>query len=129
MDLTDIFGSEIRVTPLPRSSQRQRKGFAGAHGITSLNLGTRGYGLMITGTLRTTGASYTIARQNMMAAITAIQAYTTADAADYTYYGDTYGNLEFDNFKIIPDGSGKGLHFTSTGQITVKFKCTARGLL
>ncbi len=130
-DLTTIFGNEIVVSPQPRHIDRQYTGIAGAHGLLSMHLGTRGCQIVITGTLAATGANYAAARVNLQAFIDSIEAYTYPGvAADtYTFMSDTFYNVLFDKFQIIPDREGKIYHYTSTGYVTCRFICYLRQLL
>jgi len=112
-DLNTIFGSELKVGLQPRNADRQYVGFPGAHGVTSMHLGTRGRQLVITGTIRTA------TRALCQAAVNAIELYTWADAADYTYKGEIYSNIVFGPFRLIPD-RGKFFHFTA-GSVFCQF--------
>lgn len=94
--LTSIFGSEISVTPEAQRYMRQYAGFAGAHGVTAMHLGTRGRVIWITGRLRQTGATYAIARANLEYAIGLIEAWGNNPMADYTYGNVTYQDCVFD---------------------------------
>ncbi len=102
MDLTTIFGSDITVTVQPRKADRQFVGFSGANGMTSMNLGTRGRQITVTGRLYAAGANYNAARANLQAVIDAIESYQSALAADYTYRSlfAFYSSLHEDNRQI-----------------------------
>jgi len=127
-DLTTIFGSEIRVSPQPRLPIRQYAHFVGSHGLTAMHLGSGGYAIIVTGRLRASGASYAAARANMAAAIAAIESYNFADAADYTFGNDTYYNVLFEQFQLVPDGQGKIYHLSS-GYVFVDFIARLRALV
>ena len=120
---TTIFGDEIIVSAQPRRAQKQRTGYPGSHGLTSMSLGTRGRPMVITGRLRATGTDYSNARSNLQTTIETIEAYLWADAADYTFKGDTYSNVEFDKFQLVPDSRGKIFHFNSEGEVFADFVC------
>lgn len=124
---TTIFGNEIIVSAQPRRAQKQRTGFPGAHGLVGMHMGTRGRPLVVTGRLRATGTDYSNARSKLQTtietSIEAIEAYLWADAADYTFKDDTYKNVEFDSFRLVPDSRGKIFHFNSVGEVFVDFVC------
>lgn len=128
-DLTTIFGTAINVYTQPVQADRQYAGFPGAHGVVCMHLGTRGAQLVISGTLGYSGPNYATARASLQSAINAIQTYTWADAADYTFKGQTFYNVVFDSFQLIPDGTGKAFHWTAEGYVTCKFVCYARILV
>jgi len=120
-DLNTIFGSEINVADQPRRSQRQFSGYAGAHGLTAMHLGTRGKVVTITGTLRATGVSYNAALETLKTAIDVLEAYQWAASDDYTYRGATYANGVFEAFKLLPGRAGKMFTWTAAGYVTCKF--------
>ncbi len=130
-NLTAIFGSAIKVYAQPRNIDRQYVGFAGAHGVVGMHLGTRGRQLVVTGKIGTSGANYTVARANCQAAINAIEAYTypEAVAADYSFAGTIYYDVVFDKFRLVPDGAGKVFHWTADGYVTADFVCYLRELV
>lgn len=111
--LTTLFGTEIKVFAQPRLVEIQFVGFPGAHGVAGMNLGTRGKPLVITGTLRYSGSGYDNSRTLLDAWIAAIEALLWAEAADYTYHGQTYEQVQFVRFELIPDGQGKAYHMTA----------------
>ena len=128
MDLTSIFGSEIVVSPQPRDIDREYTGFPGGHGVTAMHLGSRGYRFIITGRLRATGISYNAARITLGTAIRTIEQILFADAAIYTFRGETYYYIVFDKFELIPGRDGKVFHRTSSC-VTADFICQGRSLL
>jgi len=111
--LTTLFGYEIKVSAQPRLAEIQFVGYPGAHGVTGMNLGTRGKALTITGRLSYAGSSYNDSRTHLDALLAIIEALLWTDAADYTYCGQTYEQLQFVRFELIPDGEGKVYHMTS----------------
>ena len=126
--LTNIFGVEIKVVAQPRQLDRQYVGFAGAGGVTSMNLGTRGRQLIVSGRLRASGGSYSAARGNLQDKIDDIEAYLTAEAAGYTYEGETYKNVVFDRLTLV-ERQGRYIHYTSAGEATADFVCFLRQLI
>lgn len=128
-DLTAIFGTEIRVVIQPRQSQRQLTAFAGAHGLASMNMGTRGRLIAVSGRIRYTNQSnpYWTNRAAVQAAIDAIEAYQWTDGYDYTFNGTTYYRCVFERFELLRDGSGKAFHQTG-GCVFVDFVATLRSL-
>lgn len=125
----DIFGNEIKVVAQPRASDRRHTAFAGAHGLTTMNLGTRGRQIVIRGRIATSGANYAAARANAEAAVAAIEAYQWTDGGDYTYMGQTFYNCIFGLFQLITDGRGRTYHYTSEGYVTVDFIAYIRELV
>lgn len=121
--LTAIFGNEIKVFCQPRQAARQYVGFPGVHGVVATHLGTRGRQLVINGRLRAA------TRPLLATAIAAIESYLWADAADYTFAGETYSHVVFDRFRLVPDNTGKAFHFTSEDWVTCDFVCYARLLI
>ncbi|MGD0077031.1 MAG: hypothetical protein ABSB91_00235 [Sedimentisphaerales bacterium] len=111
--LTTAFGFEINVSDQPRIAEIQFVGFPGAHGVTSMHLGTRGRPFKITGKLATTGNGFDAALANLKTWIAELELLTYSPAADYTYHGQTFSNLQFIKLDIIADGSGRQYHFTS----------------
>jgi hypothetical protein len=111
--LTSLFGSEIKVFAQPRLAEIQFVGYPGAHGVTGMNLGTRGKPLVITGTLRYAGSGYDDSREHLDALIAVIEALLSAEAADYTYHGQTYEQVQFVRFELVPGGQGKVYHMTA----------------
>ena len=127
-DLTTIFGTAINVNLQPVIIERQYDSFPGAHGLTAMHLGSRGYPLTITGTIAVSGTTYAQARANMCTAISAIQQYLFYGIADYSFYYDVYYNVLFDNFVLLPDGEGKLFYWTPSG-LLCRFIMYARCLI
>jgi len=129
VDLINIFGTEIKVVAQPRRAKRQLVGFAGSHGMTSMNMGTRGRLVTVTGRIVGTGASYWAARANAQAAIDAIEAYQWIDGGTYTFNSQTFPYVVFEKFELLTDGEGKAFHYTSEGYVIVNFVAILRSLL
>ena len=126
-ELNTIFGADIKVGYSPPVHRRQFAGFPGAHGLTSLYLGTRGYEITVTGTIWTLSEppTYAAARALMQTQIDLINSYGALAPATYTHQGDTYYNVVFGPLKIIPSGGdGKTFHWTAAGYCTCRFSCT-----
>jgi len=121
-DLTTIFGSEIKVGLQPRDIDRQYTGYPGAHGVTSMLLGTRGRQLVITGTIRAAS------RAACQAAVDAIESYTWAEAADYSFQGTMFLYVVFGPFRLLPDYQGKLFHLTAS-HVTCQFVMYGRSLV
>ena len=130
IDLTTIYGSDISVARDTRKAVRQYNAFSGAHGLTAIHLGSRGYPIFIRGTLRVAIAStYAVARAAMETAILAIEQYNWAGTATYTFKGSTYNNVVFDDaIKPIKDGNGK-MFFIAGGWLICRFTSRLRSLL
>jgi hypothetical protein len=133
LDLTYIFGNEIRVFAQPRQIDRQYVGLPGAHGLLSMHMGSRGRQIIVTGTMWGLAGSnedpYIYGRLQCQAAIDAMELYLYADAADYTFMGDTYYNIVFDKIDLIPDGQGKAFHLTAENYVTCNFIAYLRQLI
>ncbi len=127
-NLGSIFGSVIKVGYQPPQAHRQYSGFAGAHGLTAMHLGSRGYPVIITGRMGESGANYTAARAALAASIAAINNYLWLDAADYSWQGETYTYMVFERFQIVPN-NGKYFSWTKEGYCVCNFICYARCLL
>ena len=94
-----------------------------------MHMGTRGRQLVVRGSLRATGSGYNGARSNVQALIDAIEQYLWADAADYTFKGETYSNVVFDKFQLVPAAGGRIFRWLSTGYVAVDFVCFMRCLI
>ena len=129
-DLITIYGPEISVSHDTRKPVRQYSGFAGAHGTTAMHLGSRGYPIMITGTLRVENvAGYHMARNSMEALILAIEQYNWAGVDTYSFKGSWFTNVLFDDaFKPIKDANGK-MFYLAGGYLICRFTARLRGLL
>ncbi len=123
VDFTTIFGNEIVVSAQPRRAARQYTAFPGAHGLVGMHMGTRGRPMVVTGRLRKTGTDYSDARSTLQTTIDDIEEYLWADAADYTFKGDTYSNVVFNKLQLLPDSKSKVFHFNSEGEVFVDFVC------
>ncbi|MBW8017433.1 MAG: hypothetical protein FVQ82_14735 [Planctomycetes bacterium] len=128
VDLINIFGLEIKVVAQPRRAKRQLVGFAGSHGMTSMNMGTRGRLITVTGRIVGSGANYWAARANAQAAIDAIEAYQFTDGGTYTYDSQTFLYVVFEDFQLIA-ANGKAFHYTSEGYVIVNFVAILRSLI
>ncbi|MFA5187046.1 MAG: hypothetical protein WC551_11240 [Patescibacteria group bacterium] len=127
--LTSIFGNEIKVRFQPRQPVRQITGYAGGHGATAMLMGSVGYPLIVTGTLRTSaGQTYANARTAMALLIEAIESWAWAPEQIFTYKGETYMYVVFDRLTLT-DSDGKSFKYTSAGACIVNFVCTFRSLL
>ena len=129
IDLATIFGSEINVGFQPRVVDRQYSGFAGAHGLTAMHLGSRGHTITITGKLRASGANYTEARSTLGTMISVIEVYQNLTAADYIFMGNSFSSIVVERFQLIGGQNGKAFHFNSAGQVTCRFIMTGRSLV
>jgi len=127
--LVSIFGSEIRVSMRPRVAQRQYIGFAGTHGLAAMHMGSRGWGLTVTGRLRNNSGSYSASRAALVTAIQAIEQYQWLAAADYTYAGTTYYNVLFESLRIVAGADGRQFRLTAGGDVICEFVANLRGLI
>jgi len=121
INLINIFGTEIKVVRQPRQIDRQYAGYAGAHGLTSMHMGTRGYQVVVTGTVRAA------TRALCQAAIDAIESYVVSTGAtDYTFGGTNFPLVVFDTPELISE-NGKAFHFNGLC-VFAYFVCFGRGL-
>ena len=123
VDLSTIFGTEINVAFQPHYIDRQYSSFPGGEGLTAMHLGSRGYELAITGTLRAAS------RPLLETAIAAIANYLWAGVGDYAWWGCYYYYVVFEKLEIITDANGKAFYITAAGQVTCRFKMRARALI
>jgi len=127
-NITDIFGTEIRVVAQPARVSRQYTGFPAAYGLTAMWLGTRGQPLIIAGRLTASGADYATARAALQVIVDTIAAYCDLDAADYYYAGTTWLDVVWDRMDLIRDSQGKAFHWCKGGYCYVDFTMTGRSI-
>ncbi len=129
-DLQTIYGPEIIVSHDTRKAVRQYDGFAGAHGVTAMHLGSRGYPIAVRGTLRVAiTTTYKAAREVMETAILAIEQYNWAGTDTYTFKGSVFDNVLFDDaIKPTKDANGK-MFFVAGGWLICRFTARLRGLI
>jgi len=120
-DLTTIFGSEIRVANQPVRSERTYHGWPGAHGLTDMWMGSRGFPIFISGRLRATGASYSAARTALQNIIYAIEAWQFEYAHEFYFGGETFYDTVIERFEILKDTQGKQFHWNSDGYVWCDF--------
>ena len=126
--ITSVFGSEIIVGWQPRDLARNYAGFAGANGLTSMNLGTRGYAITITGRLRVSDNNYAAARAALNTLIETVEAYLEAAADDYTFKSDTYTDVVWDRLQLVPGPTGSFLRWNVEGEAFADFIMHGRSL-
>lgn len=114
-DITTIFGSNIKAYAQPFNIDRSYVGLPGANGLLSMHHGCRGRQIVVTGRMGAYGANYTIARANLQVVIDTIETllYPGVAAADFSYFGYTWRNCVFDQFRLIPGPDGKVFHYTA----------------
>jgi len=127
--LTAIFGSAIKVYSTALQFDHQETGYPGAHGITDMNLGSRGRHLFVRGTLKAAGGTYAKNRGAVSTAIAAIETWLWSPANTFTFFNDVYYNVIFIKFEPIPDNEGKLFHLNSNGSVSVEFLATGRQLI
>lgn len=128
--LSSIFGNEISVSPAPRTGQWQFAGFPGAHGVTAMNLGSRGNSFTVTGRIRATGASYALARANLLTALLTIEAWQWPAAEEtFTFGSESYANCVMVRFQLVPGPDGKVIHWSATGAVFCDFVAYFVGLI
>ncbi|MGH2271395.1 hypothetical protein ACQ9LF_06310 [Anaerohalosphaeraceae bacterium U12dextr] len=128
INLTAIFGNEINVSFQPREPNNQYTGFAGAHGVTGMMMGSRGWPLIVTGVLRAYGTSYRAARNALVQQIETIEQYQFYPEQTYSYQDEIYYDVVFDKFQLI-DSDGKLFKYTSEGFCVCRFIAYFRSML
>lgn len=128
INLTTIFGNEINVAFQPREPNNQYTGFAGAHGVTGMMMGSRGWPLIVTGTLRAYGTTYRAARNALVQLIETIEGYQFYPEQDYTYQDETYRNVVFEKFQLI-DSNGKSFIWSAEGYCICRFVAYFRSMV
>lgn len=126
-NLTEIFGTEIIVNDGHRQADRQFSGFAGAHGLTDMYLGSRGKEIVVMGTVRGIGETYAAARTDAASQLIAIEDCQELPAANYVFQGQTFTNVVWIDLKKIPLKDAAYL-FSSAGEVIVRFIATGRSL-
>jgi hypothetical protein len=128
INFTSIFGSAIKVGFQPRSANIQYTGFPGAHGVAGMMMGSRGYPIIVSGQLRTSGATYRAARTAMILLIESIEKIQFYGYQDY-YYGDEwYQYVVFEKLQLL-DSNGKEFIYTPEGYCVCQFVAYFRSLL
>jgi hypothetical protein len=129
IDLTTVLGNELIVSSDPHQVDRQHTGFAGADGLTSMHLGTRGRAIIVTGTIRVAAPNYVTGRSNAENAIDALMALQFNAEIDYSFAGSYYYAVIFEKLVILTTPSGKSFIRNSAGQMIVRFVYHLRSLL
>lgn len=127
--LSTVFGSEINVVVQPRDTERSYNGFPGAHGVTTMFLGSRGRRIQVQGRIACSGANYAAARTNCQQAIDAIEAYEWAPATDYTWGTCIYYAVVWEPLRLITGDKGKAFHWVAAGYCYVDFIASGRAIL
>ena len=125
---TALGSSEIIVGRRPRQMTRSLNGYAGANGLTGMNLGTRGYQVPILLTLRGTGSTYAVARAAAETLVTAVEALQALDAADYAYGNVTYTACIFEQAQVLPGPGGNEYRWTGS-ECLVRMSIVMRALV
>ncbi len=123
VELSSIFGSEIKVTIEPRRPARTYHGFAGVAGLTAMSLGSRGFGLNVTGTIRDAS------RAAVETDVAIIESLQWLGIADYSHQGSNYYRVLWEDFEVHRDSSGKSIHLVATGEFTCRFTIHGKGLI
>jgi hypothetical protein len=127
-NLTAIFGTEIKTGIQPREPNNQYTGFPGAHGITGMMMGSRGYPLVVSGQLRTYGANYITARTAMINLIEQIELLQFYAEQTYWYGNEVYEYVAFEKMQLL-DSNGKQFMYTSEGYCVTRFIAYFRSML
>jgi hypothetical protein len=91
-------------------------------------MGSRGWPLIVSGTLRTSGANYPAARAAMVNLITTIEMLQFYPQQDYTWGNDWYQSVMFEKLQLL-DSDGKQFTYTTEGYCTCRFIAYFRSLL
>ncbi len=103
-DLKEVFGPEISVQDGYSRYQMQYSGYAGANGLTCMNLGHRGYDMIVSGIVRGTNfnsyEAYRVSALDFINGIIHDANYKQANT--WTYNDISYVDCVFDHMEIIP---------------------------
>jgi hypothetical protein len=127
-----VFGSEIKVFPQPRTNQVSYSGFAGAHGMTGIMHGSRGYPVVVVGTLRSsTGLTYNAALADIITRMEALESWQYVGDQAWTYRTLTflYARVESVRMLPLPGADGKVMGYTTAGQGFAHVIAVLRSLL
>lgn len=127
-DLTTLLGTEISVSFQPRQVDRQFAAFAGADGLTGIDLGTRGHAIFVTGIIRVAAPDYTTGRNNASTAIQTLESLQYLVEDDYSFMGSYFYNVLFLKLSLVKDNNGKIFTWTANSQVLVKFVYHLRSL-
>lgn len=129
-NLTTVFGNDIAVACGPSIQDMQFSAFAGANGLTALDMGSRGNIIVVTGIIySSSNLVYSAARAQVEGIITSIKTWLGGAENDYTFQGSNYYGVVFLRFDPIPDGQGRQFQFTPEGRCLCRFVCTGRSLV
>lgn len=124
-NITDIFGTEITVSAAQGQSERSFSSYPGAHGVTSMYMGRRGWRLVIRGRIRSPITNYNAARTYIQNLINTIETWDGAAEQDLTYRGWTYRNAIMlplpRGFRLAPGPDGKEIRWTADGGCIADF--------
>jgi hypothetical protein len=117
------------VTIHPVITDRMYSGFAGANGLTSMNLGKRGRMITIEGKLTSDNHNnYQSARMNLLSKIYKLEKLSDLAEGDYTYMGQTHKNIIFDKLELLPSYGNQYYIQDSKGYLSVRFIYYCRSL-
>jgi len=128
-DLEEIFGEEIVVNDEPRQAEREFTGFSGASGMTSMFHGTRGKVITVSGIIRGSGLTYSSSRQIAWLKFEKLESLMYEEAHDYTFKGQEFYDVVWNEIKKIPNSQGGYYSFTSQKHVIVKFIMTGMELI
>jgi hypothetical protein len=126
--LNSIFGNDIVVADGPLEVSRLFNSFAGANGLTTIYMGSRGSPLLIIGSIRGTGIGYNASRADAAGQIATIESWLSADAGDYTYRGQNFYNVVWEKLELIPDIDRITYSRAANGDVCVRFIMYGREL-
>jgi orotidine-5'-phosphate decarboxylase len=127
-----VFGAEIKVVLQPRTNMVTYSGFAGAHGMTGLMHGSRGYSVVVVGTLRTnTGLTHDAALASIVTQMENLESWQYVGDQAWTYRSLTflYTRVESVRMLPLPGSDGKFMGYTKEGQGFAYFIAALRSLL
>ena len=120
--LTTYFGNEIRAFKQPVDIKKVFSGFAGADGVVSMDLGTRGSAIIVNGRFR----GETMA--DCQNTIDSAEAILFNEAKDYSHDGVTFEDVVWEKIVIVKDKRGKQFYRTETS-VFCDFIAVGRSLI
>jgi hypothetical protein len=115
--LQSIFGDEISVGEGHRQADREFTGYAGAHGLTSMLLGSRGRDVIVRGIVRGSGTNYSTARRNAAGKLDDLENAQWLDPDEYSFMGNTYYSVVWNRLELVPGPNGQTYCQTATDVI------------
>ncbi len=129
-NINTVFGDEITVNVQPRQMQVSYSGFAGAHGMTGLMHGSRGYVITVRGRLRSqSGLTYNLARVDLIERMEYLEAFMAYPDQTWTYRKESYWYTRVERVVMLPGSDGRIIRYGLDGSAYATFEAVLRSLL